>query len=144
MLNYCPMDLITELEEALDNSAKQPPSAVRLRLENREIELRLPQLGKDYLLGLAQNRVLVVPIAKVVELISAQLPHSSDQLLSEFLQRQKTPIRVLLSTAGEPCSFWLLNVEGDWLRVAGPKGLSWIPLAAIQLLEIQAVDNSNH
>lgn len=144
MLNYCLMDLIDELEQALENPSQQPPSAVRVRLDGIEIELRLPQLGKDYLAGLSDGRVKAMPLCRVIELVTHQLPIQTEQTLAEFLQRQKTPIRIQLANQLDSHAYWLLNIDGEWLRVAGPKGLTWIPLVAIHALEIQAVDNSNH
>jgi hypothetical protein len=37
---------------------------------------------------------------------------------------------------------WLLNVFDGWLRVAISTGISWVPIEAIESLEIEAVDNS--
>lgn len=139
------MDLITELDsEFSEPTANHSPSFVQVRFANGLHQLRLPQLGLDYLAGLANGSVLVIPLSKIVQLECTHLPARTEQSMLEFLQRQRTPIRIQLATDSSIGSCWLLNVEGEWLRVAIAQGLSWVPLAAIQSLEIQAVDNSNH
>lgn len=138
------MDLITELEtEFATLNEQQSPSCVRVRTEESVSELRLPQLGTDYLAGLCNGSVLVIPTSKILQLDSPHLPIRTEQTLVEFLGRQKTPIRLKLATKASLGACWLLNIDGDWLRVAVSQGLSWVPIAAIQSLEIQAVDNSN-
>jgi hypothetical protein len=144
MLEYFRMDLITELEtEFATLNEQKSPSCVRVKSEDGEYELRLPQLGVDYLAGLCRGSVLVIPISKILELDNPNLPLRTEQTLVEFLARQKTPIRLKLGTKASLEACWLLNIDGDWLRVAVSKGLSWVPIAAIQSLEIHAVDNSN-
>lgn len=139
------MDLITELEnEFASLNEQRTPSWVRVRTGDAERELRLPQLGIDYLAGLWEGRVLVIPITKINHLESPHLPIRTEQTLAEFLERQKTPIRVRLSTSTNLGTCWLLNIDGQWLRVAVAQGVSWVPIAAIQSLEIEAVDNSKH
>ena len=137
------MDLISELEnEFASLNEQQTPSWVRVRTGDAEHELRLPQLGTDFLAGLCAGRVLVIPIAKITHLEGPHLPIRTEQTLADFLERQKAPIRVRLSTSNNLASCWLLNIDGQWIRVAVAQGLSWVPIAAIQSLEIEAVDNS--
>lgn len=139
------MDLITELENEFSAlNEQQSPSWVRVRTIDTEHELRLPQLGIDYLAGLCAGRVLVIPTSQIVHLESPQLPIKTEQKLIDFLERQKTPIRIRLATSTNLGSCWLLNIDGPWLRVAVAQGLSWVPISAIQSLEIEAVDNSKH
>ena len=138
------MDLLTELEtEFATLNELKSPSYVRVVSEDAAYDLRLPQLGTDYIAGLWGGNVLVIPTAKILQLDNPNLPTRTEQTLVEFVRRQKTPIRLRLATNASLGQCWLLNIDGDWLRVAISRGLSWVPIAAIQSLEIQAVDNSN-
>jgi hypothetical protein len=144
MLDHMPMDLLTELEtEFATLNELKSPSYVRVVSEDAAYDLRLPQLGTDYIAGLWGGNVLVIPTAKILQLDNPNLPTRTEQTLVEFVRRQKTPIRLRLATNASLGQCWLLNIDGDWLRVAISRGLSWVPIAAIQSLEIQAVDNSN-
>jgi hypothetical protein len=144
MLDHMPMDLLTELEtEFATLNELKSPSYVRVVSEDAAYDLRLPQLGTDYIAGLWGGNVLVIPTAKILQLDNPNLPTRTEQTLVEFVRRQKTPIRLRLATNASLGQCWLLNIDGDWLRVAISRGLSWVPMAAIQSLEIQAVDNSN-
>jgi hypothetical protein len=144
MLDHMPMDLLTELEtEFATLNELKSPSYVRVVSEDAAYDLRLPQLGTDYIAGLWRGNVLVIPTAKILQLDNPNLPTRTEQTLVEFVGRQKTPIRLKLETDASLGQCWLLNIDGDWLRVAISRGLSWVPIAAIQSLEIQAVDNSN-
>lgn len=139
------MDLITELEnEFAALSEEWVPGTVTVRVENRELLLRLPQLGDDYLLGLRAGVVLVIPKWNIIEIQGASLPLRREQTLEQFLAGQRTPVRVRLNTASNSHHCWLLNLEQGWLRVATPRGLGWVPIHAVESLEIVAVDNSNH
>jgi hypothetical protein len=145
MLDYGLMDLITELEtEFASLSESASPSSVTVSSFEQETELRLPQLGKDFVAGLANGVVRVVPLSNLLQIRGSHLPVRTDQTLSEFLLRQRTPIRLRLRTVGREDSGWLLNLEAGWLRVALSQGISWVPLEAVTQLEILPVDNSNH
>jgi len=144
MLDHMPMDLLTELEtEFATLNELKSPSYVRVVSEDAAYDLRLPQLGTDYIAGLWGGNVLVIPTAKILQLDNPNLPTRTEQTLVEFVRRQKAPIRLRLATNASLGQCWLLNIDGDWLRVAISRGLSWVPIASIQSLEIQAVDNSN-
>lgn len=144
MLNYRPMELIRELEnDLLGPSETSAPALVTLRTSSGECDLRLPQLGSDYMAGLSQGVLLVVPLTKVLEIRGSQLPLQVDRTLVEFLAHQRTPVRLRLnSEVGGDC--WLLNIEASWLRIAIAQGVSWVPLCAIRSIEILPVENSNH
>lgn len=145
MLNYGPMELIDALEEEFASQRETANlNLARVLTRDRDYELRLPQLGIDFVAGLHQGAVLVLPISKVTRLVGSQLPIRVEQTLEEFLERQKTPIRLLLSTTDRQETCWLLNLQSGWIRVAISHGVSWVPMEAIQSMEIVAVDNSNH
>lgn len=137
------MDLITELENEF-SALSQPGSAgcALVRTDALELELRLPQLGEDYVAGLALGALVIIPKRNVVEIRGAALPARKAQSLEQFLTGQRTPVRVSLKTERGLEQCWLLTVGEGWLRVAISTGISWVPIEAIQRLEIVAVDNS--
>jgi len=138
------MDLINELENEFNAlSESKPPAVITLRSETREYEIRLPQLGKDFIVGLWSKGVIVFPIGNVSEIRSASLPLRIDLTLEDFLDRQRLPVRIRLRSMQPVGECWLLNSKEGWLRVAISQGVSWIPLSAVQSLEILAVDNLN-
>jgi hypothetical protein len=145
MVNLATMDLITELESEFTALSQTPaPSHVLVLTREAEYALKLPQLGKDFLAGMEGLVVRVLPLSQALEIRGSYLPIRTDRTLEEFLTRQKTPIRVKLTTSDHMGNCWLLNVEDGWLRVALTKGLSWVPISSIQSLEIVPVDNSIH
>lgn len=137
------MDLITELENEFSALSETGPAGSALvRTDALDLELRLPQLGEDYVAGLALGALVIIPKRKVVEIRGAALPVRKAQTLEQFLTGQRTPVRVALNTERGLEQCWLLNVGEGWLRVAISTGISWVPIEAIQHLEIVAVDNS--
>jgi len=143
MVNYPAMELISDLEsDALGIGEAPPPSLVTLRTSSGECELRMPQLGNDYVAGLSHGVLVVLPLSNVLEIRGSQLPNRVDQGMVEFLVRQRTPVRLRInSEVGGDC--WLLNIEDSWLRIAISQGVSWVPMSAIRGIEILPVDNSN-
>ena len=143
MLDYRPMDLISELEsELLGPGESALPAFVTLRTSTGECELRMPQLGNDYVAGLSHGVLVVLPLSNVLEIRGSQLPNRVGQSIVEFLVKQRTPVRLRLnSEVGGDC--WLLNIEDSWLRIAISEGVSWVPISAIKGIEILPVDNSN-
>lgn len=137
------MDLITELENEF-SALSEPGSAgsALVRTDTLELELRLPQLGEDYVAGLALGVLVIIPKRNILEIRGAALPARKVQSLEQFLTGQRTPVRVALNTERGIEQCWLLNVAQGWLRVAISTGISWVPIEAIQRLEIVAVDNS--
>ena len=137
------MDLISELEsELLGPGESALPAYVTLRTSTGECELRMPQLGNDYVAGLSHGVLVVLPLSNVLEIRGSQLPNRVDQSIVEFLVKQRTPVRLRLnSEVGGDC--WLLNIEDSWLRIAISEGVSWVPMSAIKGIEILPVDNSN-
>jgi hypothetical protein len=145
MVNLGTMDLITELESEFAALSESPaPSQVLVVTEDAEYQLRLPQLGRDFLAGMDGGVVRVLPLSRALEIRGSYLPIRTDRSLEEFLTRQRTPIRLKLKTSDHSGNCWLLNVQDCWLRVALAPGLSWVPIGSIRSLEIVPVDNSNH
>ena len=144
MLDCLVMEMIHQLEEQFDSLSQKPtPQMVLVVSRGQDYELRLPQLGEDFVAGLIKGLVLVIPSAQVSQIRGPNLPATSGETLSDFLARQRTPIRVHLSTNDSATTCWLLNVEDGWLRVAQAHEVIWVPIEAIKKLEIVAVDNSN-
>jgi hypothetical protein len=145
MVNFCTMDLITELENEFAALNDPPtPNHVVVLTREAEYQLRLPQLGSDFLAGMEGAVVRVLPLTQALEIRGSYLPIRTDRTLEEFLNRQRTPIRLKLNTSDHRGNCWLLNVESGWIRVALASGLSWVPISSITSLEIVPVDNSNH
>ena len=145
MVNLGTMDLITELENEFAALNESPaPSQVLVITDEAEYQLRMPQLGRDFLAGMEGAVVRVLPLSQALEIKGSYLPIRTDRTLEEFLTRQRTPIRLKLTTSDHSGNCWLLNVQDGWLRVALEKGLSWVPIGSIRSLEIVPVDNSNH
>lgn len=137
------MDLITELENEFSALSEQiAPGTVVIRTRLHELELKLPQLGGDYVAGLSQGSVVIIPKRNIIEIRGAALPIRRQNTLEQFLGNQRTPVRVQLRTGEQIEQCWLLNIGEGWLRVAISRGISWVPIEAIQSLEIVAVDNS--
>jgi hypothetical protein len=137
------MDLITELENEFSALSEQiAPGTVVIRTGLHELELKLPQLGDDYVAGLSQGSVVIIPKRNIIEIRGAALPIRRQNTLEQFLGNQRTPVRVQLRTGEQIEQCWLLNIGEGWLRVAISRGISWVPIEAIQSLEIVAVDNS--
>ena len=137
------MDLITELEnEFSDLSERGAPGSTLVRTAANELELRLPQLGDDYVSGLCLGSLVIIPMRNIIEIRGAALPARKENTLEQFLTSRRTPVRVLVSTELGLEQCWLLNVFDGWLRVAISTGISWVPIEAIESLEIVAVDNS--
>lgn len=137
------MDLITELETEFSAlSEKGAPGSTLVRTATNELELRLPQLGDDYVSGLCLGSLVIIPRRNIIEIRGAALPARKEHTLEQFLTSRRTPVRVLVSTGSSLEQCWLLNVFDGWLRVAISTGISWVPIESIQSLEIVAVDNS--
>ena len=144
MLNYALMNPISELESGLLAMAdSSTPLSVNLLTETGECVLRIPQLGNDFLAGIRDGVLMVLPLAHVLEIRGSQLPRRVDQNIFEFLSKQRTPVRLRLNLdIGAVC--WLLTVEDSLLRVAIGQGVSWVPLSNVRAMEILPVENSFH
>jgi hypothetical protein len=139
------MDLITELEnEFAALSEDSAPDTISVKVVTRELQLRLPQLGLDYLAGLSAGTVVIIPKRNISAIHGTSLPLRRKHTLEQFLAYQRTPIRVRLNTGSTSQHCWLLNLQPGWLRVTTSEGLAWVPIEAVELMEIVAVDNSNH
>jgi hypothetical protein len=137
------MDLITELENEFSALSEQgSPGSTVVRTESFELELRLPQLGDDYVAGLCLGALVIIPKRNIIELRSAVLPLRKELTLEQFLSSRRTPVRIQINTGRSLEHCWLLNVLEGWLRVGISTGISWVPIEAILSLEILAVDNS--
>jgi hypothetical protein len=136
------MDLITELENEFSALSEQgSPGSTVVRTESFELELRLPQLGDDYVAGLCLGSLVIIPKRNIIELRSAALPLRKELTLEQFLTGRRTPVRIQINTGRSLEHCWLLNVLEGWLRVGISTGISWVPIEAILSLEILAVDN---
>lgn len=136
------MDLISELESEFTSLTEtQPLTQVVVKVGAQSHILRFPELGLDYLAGLANERLWVFPLATISELLGSALPSLHEQTLEQFLKSQRTPVRVRLSSNEDATNCWLLNISPGWVRVSMSKGVSWLPISSISRLEILPVDN---
>ena len=137
------MEITSELETELhDEQFIKLPQILRVLSLGASYELKLPQLGDDFIAGIHNGVFVVLPIEGVTQLCGPNLPARTEQSLEEFLLRQRTPIRLRLITDTEQNTCWLLNIQDRWLRVSISTGVSWVPMSAIRSMEIVAVDNS--
>lgn len=137
------MDLISELETEFEALSEQPfPHSVSIRSSDQHFDIRLPQIGANFVAGLNGNRVMVFPLSAVTEIRGSQLPAKTVQSLEDFLSRQRTPVRLSLRTLHRSGPCWLLNIQSGWLRVTVEQEVVWIPLEAVESLEIMPVDKS--
>lgn len=138
------MDLVTEIENEFSARSESPaPGGLLVKTALTRSHLRLQQLGLDYVAGLNGGVLVIFPTRNIQEIQGASLPQLREQSLNQLLGSQKAPVRINLRTGELVRQCWLLNIQDGWLRVAISKGLSWVPLQAVESIEILAVDNSN-
>ena len=136
------MDLISELENEFNALTQaQPVSHIAVRVAGQIMKLELAQLGIDYLAGTIDRHLVIIPSPGVSQVMGSYLPEQTERSLVELLSGIRSPVRIRFKTATEDGACWLLNIRSNWIRVSGNRGISWIPLSAIQSIEVLAVDN---
>lgn len=134
------MEIISELEEEF--AARRLANGLgRLRLKTlaKIYLLDEAKLGPDFILGRSGNRIYFFPNHSIVEVSGLETQHSTQETLSGILSSQRQPVKLVVGSGVESHSAWLLNVEGPWMRVAGPEGVLWIPIFRLLLAETDFV-----
>jgi hypothetical protein len=129
------MNTSDQLTKSSESAA--PAQRIRVLSKTGEILIEAPVAGADFIAGFAESGLVAVPTAYVRELGEGEPPLQAQGKLVELLERQRQPVRIVT----ESDSFWLLNVQAPWIRVAARSGTLWLPLTAVCLVEFGAVDN---
>jgi hypothetical protein len=130
------MEIIRELEEEF--AAKRLANGlgrIALRTPGRLYNLDEARLASDFILGRSGNRIYFFPNQSLTEVSGIEVQSSMQEQLASILGDQRQPVKLLLANGSEIQSAWLLNVEGQWLRVAGQDGVLWIPIARLLVAE---------
>ena len=130
------MEIIRELEEEF--AARRLANAlgrIRLRTLGNLYNLDEARLASDFVLGRSGNRIYFFPNHSIFEVSGIEIQQALQQNLISTLAEQRQPVKLLLSYHSETQSAWLLNVEGEWLRVAGQEGVLWIPISRLVVAE---------
>jgi hypothetical protein len=131
------MEIIRELEEEF--SAKRWANSLgrtSVRTSSNVFHLDEARLAPDFVLGRSGNRIYFFPNPTIFELSGIEVKQSIDDKLASILSEQRQPVKLLLSNGPDTDWAWLLNVEGQWLRVAGQAGVIWIPLSRLVVAEM--------
>lgn len=130
------MEIIRELEEEF--AARRLANGlgrIRLRTTGNLYNLDEARLASDFVLGRSGNRIYFFPNHSITEVSGIEIQKALQQTLQITLAEQRQPVKLLLSYDSDTQSAWLLNVEGDWLRVAGQEGVLWIPICRLVVAE---------
>lgn len=130
------MEIIKELEEEF--AARRLANClgrVRLRTFGNLYNLDEARLAFDFVLGRSGNRIYFFPNHSIIEVTGIEIHQSLPQSLTSTLAEQRQPVKLLLSYNTDTQSAWLLNVEGEWMRVAGQEGVLWIPISRLVVAE---------
>ena len=130
------MEIIRELEEEF--AARRLANGlgrVRLRTFGNLYNLDEARLASDFVLGRSGNRIYCFPNHSITELGGIEIHQALQQNLTSTLAEQRQPVKLILSYNTDTQSAWLLNVEGEWLRVAGQEGVLWIPISRLVVAE---------
>ena len=130
------MEIIREIEEefAARRLAKGL-GPVRLRTFANLYDLDEARLASDFVLGRSGNRIYFFPNHSITEVSGIDIHQALQQSLKSTLAEQRQPVKLLLSYNTDTEWAWLLNVEGEWLRVAGQEGVLWIPVSRLVVAE---------
>lgn len=130
------MEIIKELEEEFAaRRLAHGLGRVRLRTFGNLYNLDEARLAFDFVLGRSGNRIYFFPNHSIIEVTGIEIHQSLQQSLTSTLAEQRQPVKLLLSYNTDTQSAWLLNVEGEWLRVAGQEGVLWIPISRLVVAE---------
>jgi len=130
------MEIIRELEEEF--SARRLANGlgrIRLRTFANLYNLDEARLASDFVLARSGNRIYFFPNHSISEVSGIEIHQALQQSLTITLAEQRQPVKLLLSYNTDTQSAWLLNVEGEWLRVAGQEGVLWIPISRLVVAE---------
>lgn len=130
------MEIMRELEEEfaarrLANSS----SRITLHAGGHRYCLDEARLALDFILGRSGNRVYFFPNQSISEVFGLDIQNPLDENLAGILSSQRQPVKLVLAAPSELQGAWLLNVERDWMRVAGQEGVVWIPITRLLVAE---------
>lgn len=134
------MEIIRELEEEF--AARRLANGlgrIRLRTPSNLYNLDEARLGPDFVMGRSGNRIYFFPNQSITEVVGLEIQPALQEKLASILSDQRQPVKLLLSSGPDTQSAWLLNVEGEWLRVAGQDGVIWIPVARLLVAETDLI-----
>ena len=130
------MEIIREIEEEF--AARRLANGlgpVKLRTFANLYDLDEARLASDFVLGRSGNRIYFFPNHSITEVSGIDIHQALQQSLKSTLAEQRQPVKLLLSYKTDTEWAWLLNVEGEWLRVAGQEGVLWIPVSRLVVAE---------
>jgi hypothetical protein len=130
------MKIIHELEEEFSSQrlAKEP-LGIRIRCREADYLLDEVQLGLDLVLGRSGRTIYFFPLRSVSEATGLEPRISITESLGSLLSQQKQPVKLRFEAGSELHSAWLLNVEGEWMRIASQQGVIWVPLVKLQFAQ---------
>jgi hypothetical protein len=130
------MKIIHELEEEFSSQrlAKEP-LGIRIRCMEADYLLDEVQLGLDLVLGRSGRTIYFFPLRSVSEATGLEPRISITESLGSLLSQQKQPVKLRFEAGSELHSAWLLNVEGEWMRIASQQGVIWVPLVKLQFAQ---------
>ncbi len=130
------MKIIHELEEEFSSQrlAKEP-LGIRIRCMETDYILDEVQLGLDLVLGRSGRTIYFFPLRSVSEATGLEPRISITESLGSLLSQQKQPVKLRFEAGSELHSAWLLNVEGEWMRIASQQGVIWVPLVKLQFAQ---------
>lgn len=123
------MKIIHELEEEF-SSRRLAKESLAIRVRSMEVEYLLDELesGSDFLLGRSGRTVYFFPLQAITEVIGLEAKQTIDESLGDLLGRQKQPVKLKFADGAQLNTAWLLNIEGNWMRIASQQGVIWVPL----------------
>ncbi len=126
------MKIIQELEEEFSSRrmAKEP-LGIRIRCGDTDYLLDEVELGPDLVLGRSGRTVYFFPLRSISEANGLEPRVSIAESLGGLLSQQKQPVKLRFEAGAELHSAWLLNVEGEWMRIASQQGVIWVPLVKL-------------
>ena len=134
------MDFLEELEEQFKVGTTLGPELVVIHGPERT-SITNAFLGVDFIAGVCLKGAIAIPLSAISQTLGSELPESRNTSLNQFLSAQKTPVRLEYQSHEALTRCWLLNVLENWLRVATPSGVGWIPIQSLKLVRINPVDN---
>ncbi len=131
------MKIIHDLEEEFSSRRlAKDPLGTRIRCGDTDYPLEEVELGPEFVLGRSGRTVFFFPLKSISEATGLELGKAISESLGGLLSQQKQPVKLRFESGSELHSAWLLNVEGDWMRIASQQGVIWVPL--VKLLVAQS------
>ncbi len=126
------MKIIQELEEEFSSRRMaREPLGIRIRCGDTDYLLDEVELGPDLVLGRSGRTVYFFPLRSISEATGLEPRVSISESLGGLLSQQKQPVKLRFEAGAELHSAWLLNVEGEWMRIASQQGVIWVPLVKL-------------